>query len=82
LRLQWLDTNITGNCTISPVGGKSNALNNMINCYPNPSIDGIVNFGGNFKSNSIFQLLIYDITGNLMTQKEIVNGSTKAGSKD
>jgi hypothetical protein len=62
LRLQWLDTNIPGNCTIVPVGGKSNALNNTINCYPNPSIDGIVNL----KGNSIFQLLIYNITGNLV----------------
>jgi hypothetical protein len=50
LRLNWLDTNIPGNCSSIP-GSNKNGFdnNNSFSCFPNPS-NGLIYFKGNLTS--------------------------------
>jgi hypothetical protein len=71
LRLQWLDANIPGNCSDISVANKFNPFNQLFECYPNPSNEGIIYFEGNFKSTTPTQIFIYDLTGKLVKQTEV-----------
>jgi hypothetical protein len=77
LRLQWLDANIPGNCALATFAKKINSSKNTFNCYPNPSTDGLIHFEVNKKSNASFQLLVLDITGSVVLQKEISSNEQK-----
>jgi hypothetical protein len=74
LRLQWLDANIPGNCTLIPVSKSDVSLKNALKYYPNPS-NGMVQFKGEIWSESSIQLLIYDITGKIVHQQLLTNGN-------
>lgn len=62
LRLQWLDANIPGNCSIITDVPDQAASNCTLHYYPNPSI-GNFHFEGFVNSVSPLQMNVFDITG-------------------
>jgi hypothetical protein len=67
-RINWLDVNMPGLCTMTSVSEIANE-NRLVKCYPNPAHDLLqLEF-----SNSIIgeQLQVFDYTGKLIFDKEI-----------
>ncbi|MBK8852342.1 MAG: CotH kinase family protein [Saprospiraceae bacterium] len=69
-RLQWLDNNMPGNCTISSQSEIDVFNTTGIQCFPNPST-GKIQFKGRLRQSQESMLNIYESTGKLIDQMPI-----------
>jgi hypothetical protein len=78
-RLVWLDENMPGNCIV-PVDTSTNIhdheIANSFLVYPNPS-SGWVNFEQTSKNNTVLQVKLFTILGELLDEFQFNNHQTK-----
>lgn len=75
LRLNWLDANIPGLCSIASGIAQNNATN-VLNYFPNPS-NGTIRFEGLLNSSSPMQMEVYNVAGKLIDTKRLQSGVLK-----